>query len=138
MAATDNYRRQHDELVKIVTEISKFLDKQKLESGAEQVVTMLSQFSGKIKMHLALEDESLYPRLLSHSDSKIKDMAQKFQKEMGAIKPQVEAYSKKWLTAKNIHAQPDVFITETKGLFEALANRIKRENTELYAAFDKI
>ena len=92
--------------------------------------------SGKLKLHLAVEDKALYPKLLACNDTKIKEMAASFQKEMGSIKGVVDEYAKKW-NAQSIKGSPAEFVKESKKLFDALGTRIKKENDELYTAFDK-
>lgn len=138
MSATDTYRRQHEDLVKVVVEISGYLDPEKAKKDAAQVSALLSRLVGKLKIHLAMEDESLYPKLLAHADPKVKEIATRFQKEMGTMKPVVEGFAKKWGSAMAIQGNPAEFVKETKGLFDALGKRVEKENNELYATFDKV
>ncbi len=136
MAVTDNFRKQHAELIELVRGIESALDPQKLAAGVSEVRSKLSTLLGKLSLHLAMEDNSLYPRLEKHQDAKIRDVAKKFSTEMSGVKPNVEAFSRKW-TETAIRADGAAFCAEAKSLFGLLADRIQRENTQFYALVDQ-
>jgi iron-sulfur cluster repair protein YtfE (RIC family) len=135
MAATDSFRKQHAELVEIVQRIERSLDPQKLAAGATEMRGLLSTLMGKLSLHLAMEDNSLYPRLERHPDAKVRDMAKRFMSEMSGVKPIVEAYGRQW-TESTIRADAAGFCAETKKIFAVLADRIRRENTDFYPMAD--
>lgn len=136
MSKTQNYRKQHDQLLEIATDISKQLSEDNLSSDANGVRILLSNFMGKLKYHLAIEDKSLYPNLLAHPDEKIVSTAQEFIDEMGSMGKVVEAYNSKWSSAAKIQSDAADFIRETKNVFGVLAKRIEKENNELYKMVD--
>lgn len=137
MAATEKYRHQHAELVDIVGRIQQKLDPQTLASDPKEVRTLLSTLFGKLTMHLAMEDAALYPRMEKHNDAKTRDTAKKFIAEMAGVKPAVESFSRKWTEAE-IRANAAQFCADTKKLFGVLADRIQRENTQLYPLADQM
>lgn len=49
----------------------------------------------------------------------------------------VVAFNAKWSTPSAIKANAALFVDETKQVLRILADRIKRENQELYAAAEK-
>ena len=139
MGRTDRFRADHDTFLKQVTEISGYLsDDAKVAAGAAQIRATLSQLAGAVRLHLATEDQTLYPALAKCSDAKVAAMATSFQNEMGGIKKAFEDYSKKWGTPDSIKTNPKDFIKDSKAVFEVLGKRIARENNELYAAADKL
>ncbi|MBL7670954.1 MAG: hemerythrin domain-containing protein [Bdellovibrionaceae bacterium] len=137
MSKTEHFRADHKDMVGIVGEISKLLNEAGLGANPAPVTGLLGKLVGKLKIHLVTEDRSLYPQLLKSSDPKVKATAEKFQAEMGGIKTVVEAFATKWMDPREIKAHPAAFIKETKGLFDALAKRIEKEDNELYALADK-
>ena len=137
MAATDSFRKQHAELAEIVKQIETALVPQKLTSDPSPVRPLLSSLIGKLSIHLAMEDNALYPRLKDHANAEVRETATKFMTEMSGIKPVVEKYAQTW-TDDAIRKNAQGFCTETRGLFTALADRIKRENTELYVMVDRL
>lgn len=138
MSATTRFREQHDGLLALATEISACLDANEISQDASKVKSLLSKLMGKLKVHLAMEDKSLYPSLLEKGDDQLKAMTQRFIDEMGGIGEAVETYADKWSTASAIQNDVQGFISETNAIFAALAERIDKENNELYAAFDAL
>lgn len=136
MQKTANFRRQHDDILDLVSQISNFLAIESLSKDASQIVVLSSKLAGKVKFHLAMEDDSLYPRLLKDTDVSVKSLAQKYISEMGGINKAFISYLEKWKNAKLIEANAVQFIRETKHLFNVLAKRIEKENNELYKAVD--
>lgn len=137
MIASAHLRRQHQDVQDIVTEIAAQLETETLATRAVEVRKLLSTFFGKLRIHLSMEDDALYPRLLTHSDAEIHRVVQRFQSEMGGIAEEVERYRTKWTTASSIQQSPQEFICETNALFSALRKRIDKENQELYPLFDR-
>jgi Hemerythrin HHE cation binding domain len=89
---------------------------------------------GKLSIHLAMEDQSLYPRLIQHANESIRETAKRFAREMRGVKPAVGSFGRKWTEAE-LRTNPTAFCDEAKKLFVVLANRIKRENTQLYTRY---
>jgi hypothetical protein len=115
--------------LKLSASISRLLPKG--AAAAEPMRTELSTFAGVLKLHLAMEDEGLYPSLSESVDAKIRDMARAFAVEMGSLAATFHAYNDRW-TVPAIAQQPEVFAQETRAVFRALADRIDRENNDLY------
>lgn len=132
MASTKNFRDQHDRALAVAGQISALLNPTALRADASEVRQLLSQLAGALKVHLAMEDESLYPELARSADPKVSATARRFQQEMGGIKSALEAYLGKWPSTGAIQQNPDAFIADTKNVLAALAKRIEKENKELY------
>lgn len=132
MSTISNFKIAHTELLDIAGEIAGYFDSSsKVTDSASEIRKLLVQLSGKLSFHLSMEDNYLYPKLMQDADPKIADTAKKFADEMSGIANVFKEYSTKW-QEKTIAAEPDNFITATKGLFVAVQNRINREETELY------
>lgn len=139
MAVTDAYRRQHDELVEVVVQISGKLEEFSLANGgAGPVAELLKSLAGKLIVHLASEDHALYPKMIASADGDISAAAKKFQSEMGGLKSAFEGYYAKWANSKSIADNPAAFIEQTKGVFDALGQRVEKENTILYPLADRL
>lgn len=138
MALTDSYRKQHNELLDLATKLSARLSKDEVVKSGEEIVNMLSQFASKLNMHLTMEDKALYPRLIGSNNPKAALIAKEYMTEMGGIKQVVEKYIHSWSLAKNIAADPQKFIDESKGIISALKVRIDKENNNLYPLADAL
>jgi len=75
MSKTKTFRDQHEELIKIATQISSRLNADALSKDANEVRSLLSKLLGKLNVHLAMEDRNLYPNLLKHPNEKVRSMA---------------------------------------------------------------
>ncbi|MFO0773448.1 MAG: hemerythrin domain-containing protein [Nitrospiraceae bacterium] len=89
-----------------------------------------------LSTHLVMEDQGLYPYMQRATEQHTRDIAKRFQEEMGGIGAVVKTYADKW-TDDAMAASPDGFLPETKGLIAALGARIERENKELYPLADQ-
>lgn len=139
MALTDNLRRQHDELVSIVTSISNHISTESsVTEKAGEIRQLLSKLAGKLKMHLAMEDKILYPKILNNGDDAGKKTAKNFLNEMGQIGDVFKTYIDTYSTEKEIKHNPNDFINNTVELFKSLADRIEKENKILYPIADHI
>jgi len=129
----DNLTQQHRELVRTAKQMFGWLDPGKLrEKGAAEVFRALSTLSGILKVHLAMEDRSLYPNLLQHTDAHIRTLAQRFLDERKAIQQRYDEYRARWSTAHTIERAAEAFIDETRLILGLLYNRMKLEDDVLH------
>jgi len=128
------FREQHAEILGIAKKVDGALAR--LPDAAGEVRTQLTALAAKVNVHLAMEDDALYPRLQAHADPKVRTLAKKFTDEMSGIKVAFQKYIATW-NEPAIRGDAAGFVAATKGLFAALAQRIQRENTELYPLLDK-
>jgi len=81
--------------------------------------------------HLAKEDRLLHPMLQRAGNPVVAALSRRFEEEMGGLSDGFKAYMQDW-DAPRIEAEPDAFETATRALAAALADRIHREETQLY------
>lgn len=137
MARTDRFREQHNDLLKIAGELQSLLNPVDLSKDGAKARACLASLMGKLVLHLGAEDKVLYPELAAHKDASVAAMAKRFSVEMQETAKAVVAYNNKWGTPTAIKSNATEFIAETRNVLRILADRIKRENQELYAAADK-
>lgn len=135
---TDNFRQTHDELLQLAGEISKLLTPAEIQKDAAKVRSLLSRLAGKLAVHLHMEDNALFPTIEKYDDARLNSMLKKFVNEMGGLKDAFNKYTNKWADPDHIKSNAMEFINETRSIFNALAKRIKKENTELYKLIDEL
>lgn len=138
MARTDNFKKHHVEILTIARNVKRLLTAAEPVVHAAEVRRLLSQLSGKLSFHLAMEDKSLYPFLSTHADARIKNLSKRYSDEMGSLAATFRNYLDKWSNPALISTDMPLFIGETKTIFNALVRRIQREDTELYPIVDKL
>ncbi|OGS01774.1 MAG: hypothetical protein A2V88_12640 [Elusimicrobia bacterium RBG_16_66_12] len=135
MLKSDTFREQHKKALELMKLIQDRLSPAQVAADPQGVAMNLAKLSGVVNVHLSMEDKSLYPALMNHSNPLVKKSAEKFVKEMGGIASGFAAYYRKW-NAMTIGAAPDLFIKETKAIIATLSDRIQREEAELYPLAD--
>ncbi|MEO5866552.1 MAG: hemerythrin domain-containing protein [Sphingomonas sp.] len=135
MTRTSNLRRQHDAAIALVADIQKLVASPgalQTRETAFQVTMLLAKLTGLLRIHFAQEDRVLYPSLMVSGRGGVAATARRFAEEMGQLGPVYAAFAEKWTVTDALLADPDGFRRESTTVFDALANRIERENHELY------
>lgn len=136
MAKADMFRNQHKELLDLIGKVTPLLNPQSVKDKSADIRATLTALSGKINMHLQVEDSVLYTKMLADPKSKV--TAERFQREMGGIKTALTGYLGKYATPAAIAANSSGFIADTQGIIKALGDRVKKEENELYPLFDTL
>jgi Hemerythrin HHE cation binding domain. len=136
MSITSNLRRQHLEILGLISEIDEALSAN--PPVIEETGKLLAAFTGRINIHLAMEDKALYPKFLSSEEAKIREIAEDFIFEMGDLRKVFGDYHNKWNSNLKIKDQFGEFSRETQTILGALTKRIKREEQELYDVADRM
>jgi hemerythrin-like domain-containing protein len=136
MSSLAQLRSEHAELVKIVKELEAMI-------GGDAPPPSVALFEVRRKLsslliaHLKAEDWVLYPPLLTCADPKVAETARHFVDEMGGLAQAFTVYVERW-DALSIESGWPRYQRESRGIIEALTNRIIRENQELYPLLERI
>jgi hypothetical protein len=125
----DKLKSDHRDLVKILEEVKKL-------GVTPAGLAKLKTAKAGLLAHLKHEDVELYPKLrnAAKSDPTLKSMLDLFAKEMEGITTFALNFFNKYENAKT-----DVGFAKDFGkLLGELGNRIRREETLLYEAYEKI
>lgn len=134
---TDNYRRQHKEILLCLENLARQLDEAALKKNAHEARSTLAALAGLVKAHLTGEDKALYPRLQASRDANTKALAGAFVAELGGLGQAFGAYVGRFSTVDGIQSRAGQFVTETNDIREALIGRIAKEESQLYPLADK-
>lgn len=74
----------------------------------------------------------IYPALLKHSDPTVKELTSKHQMDMGQLMVVYQSFATKYASAKLIREDCEGFRNDANMVFQALFERIKAENQNLY------
>ncbi|HEX3845612.1 MAG TPA: hemerythrin domain-containing protein [Steroidobacteraceae bacterium] len=118
--------------MRLATDLEQHLSPATLAADPAPARHILSELSGKLLMHLAAEDNVLYPKLLKSTDANARALAQRFVTEMHPITDAFKQYAGRRGNAKTIQGDPD----RTKEITNVLGERIRREHAELYRLAD--
>lgn len=136
MKPSENFARQHGELLVMANEISAVFASPGWEKDPAPVARLVAKFTGKLAVHNAMESEALYPRLLAHSDERVRTKARELLDEIDGIYDAFGTFAKRWASIDEIRARPMDYASGVKKLFAILGKRMGRENHELYPLAD--
>ncbi len=102
------------------------------------IATELARLLGVLRVHLAEEDEFLYPALIATNDGIAAELAERYRVEMGSLAWDVEDFMRHWSSSAVIAQSFEAFQSDLDRILGALAARIKRENVSLYPVADTL
>ncbi len=127
----DLYIKKHRVIQDYLKEISGYIQSGTLDNAAA-ISDALNKMSGVLKMHLASEDESLYPTLLASKDAHVRIVTKSYMEEMGDLAKSYTEFATAFNTPSKIASNPSGFETKFEKIKYALHFRINREEKELY------
>lgn len=133
----DRYKKEHVVILTEVSELRKLVERG-ISENADSIAKAIVSMSSKVKLHLAAEDQFLYPGLANSANPTVAKIGQKFQKEMGGIAAAYMEFVGKWNLASKVAANPEGFRADANNIFKALHQRIQSENQELYPLAEQI
>ncbi len=138
MAFTDRLRQQHD-LVTIMTDhLRDLVRRHRPGDNAIEIATQLARLLSVLRIHLAEEDELLYPALIATNDGIAVALAERYRVEMGSLAWDVEKFMRHWSSSAVIAQRFEAFESDLDRMLGALAARIERENFSLYPIADAL
>jgi hypothetical protein len=135
---TARFARQHEEIVELSKALVQTLDTRALAQDPGAARRALATFAGRLRVHAAMEQEALYPRLLASESPHVAAKAQELLDEIGPIYQAFFAFLARWSESARIQADPETFCRETTAELHRLARRLRRENEELYPMVDAL
>lgn len=135
---TERFRAQHADIEQRANAILAQITRGTWTADIAAFSAEFSQFTAKLRIHLALEDNALYPRLADHNNQDLQTLARQYQREMSGLRDRYEGFVTEWLHSDRLSRSPAEFASETKLLFAALHERLKREDTQLYPLADSL
>src|SRR5688572_14866977 len=110
----------------------RLLDPRVLAVDAQPTRMALAAFAGRLKIHAAMENQALYPRLLASDDPVVAGKARELYESSGKLYEELLAFMKRWSTGRAIEGAPEEFSREMMRILQTLGARMRREDTELY------
>lgn len=123
---------QHEACLAIVQDIvarSRYIADR---AAAVEITLMMARLTGILRIHLALEDEILYPALRKSSDPRTAEIGERYWREMGGLADIFLDFVERWKRADTLLAEQAKFRSESATVFKALADRIEKEHREIY------
>lgn len=126
------YLKQHNAIKQEIREINALISKESSEENIREIVRHINLLAGKINMHLAVEDQHLYPKLLKSEENKVREITERYIEEMSSLKEEFNTYKVKFNTTTKLKETEKEFAQATKLMTHKIMSRIEKEEKELY------
>ena len=129
-----DFKSLYDDHASILEQVKHLrgLVSQGIPNNAEVISDALHAVTADIRLHLSIEDANIYPALLKSSDPTVKELASKYQMDMGQLLVVYQSFANKFSSAQLIKEDCEGFRSDANMVFQALFERIKAENQNLY------
>ena len=131
MTTIDELHRRRKEIIEMASVIEGLMTPQQLAIHPIAKVThiLLCDLCEMMSDHLADEHKGLYPNLLTHGDTSVKNMAWGLINNDKLLKPEFNQYKRKWLRDCEFQFTEE-FIQDTRDILKTLRQRMElEENT---------
>ncbi|WP_342616239.1 hemerythrin domain-containing protein [Rhodoferax sp. GW822-FHT02A01] len=133
----DKFKHQHQDIIGNIAALRKASQAGVRENAAE-IARLIISMSSTIKLHLAVEDQVLYPALRNGNNGVLAQMGKKFQDEMGAIASAYMGFAERWNQASRVSADPEGFRADANTVLKTVHARMQKENTVFYPAIEAL
>ena len=131
----DRFKQQHIEILSSISTLRTHV-RNGIANNATDIAALIVAMSSTIKLHLAVEDSTLYPALQNGNNRALAQMGKRFQDEMQSIAASYLAFSRKWNTAARVEEDPEAFRADANSVLKVLYERMQKENTDFYPAIE--
>lgn len=128
MSQIDTIKKQHSEIANILEKLKSALSKEDYYAASSNI----NELAGKLKIHLRYEDDYIYPELLKSENTNVKNISNKFIKEMGDLASVFDDFKNKYNTKSKIESNITEFKLTCNVVIKALEKRLSKEDNELY------
>lgn len=135
---TARFAAQHIEIERLAADLHRLLDATTLAADPAPARRAMATLTGRLRIHSAMENEALYPRLFTCGDPVVERKARELFDSFGDVYEGLAHHVKRWSEADAIGREPALFADETRVVLSRLRARIARENAELYPLADRL
>lgn len=128
-------KTQHGRIIRLASALGGTAAIMKTSDDAIRAREVMRALNTALTEHLAIEDGELYPVLMRSQDHSVRDLAQHYVEDMGALSGVWAHYFEEWSQARILRDR-ERFASVTRGLIGALAHRVAREEDTLYPTME--
>lgn len=131
----DKFKHQHTEILSCISRL-RTLSRSGVSKNAEAISALIVSMSSIIRLHLAVEDKTLYPAIRHVADASLAAMGKRFQDAMGPIASTYLAFARRWNTPASLSGNPEGFRSDANVVLKTLYERMCKEDAEFYPAIE--
>jgi len=138
MTRTASLRAQYRAADSMIEEIFSAIDDYEGDGDAYPLSMRLARLAGILRTNFAMEEQALYPRMLTADHREAAIIARVFQSELGHLSARFDRFMERWGSSAAIAASPAQLEFEAGMMFAAIRDRVQRANRELYPVADVV
>ena len=127
----DKFKHQHADIMSNISALRR-LAQAGVAQNAADIARLIVSMSSTIKLHLAVEDQALYPALQRGDNPELARMGQQYQTDMGPIAQAYEAFARRWNRADSVLHDEQAFRDDANRVLRIVNERIQPENRDFY------
>ena len=132
----DKFKNQHGDIKRRIGEL-RDLARAGAAANAEAIALGIVAMSALIKLHLAVEDQVLYPALQRGGNVELARLGRQYQSEMASIASAYDAFARRWNTAENVRRNAQGFRNEANVVLRSVFERMQREDHDFYPRIEE-
>ncbi|MCZ2407637.1 MAG: hemerythrin domain-containing protein [Burkholderiales bacterium] len=133
----DKFKHQHVSILGSIAAL-RSLAHAGVAHNAAEIARLIVAMSSTIKLHLAVEDQALYPALQRGNNPDLARMGQEYQRDMGPIAQAYEAFARRWNLAESLRRDEQGFRDDANRVLRLVHERMQRENHEFYPRIEAL
>ncbi|WP_042421941.1 hemerythrin domain-containing protein [Comamonas granuli] len=133
----DKFKHQHVSILGSIAAL-RSLAHAGVAHNAAEIARLIVAMSSTIKLHLAVEDQALYPALQRGNNPVLARMGQEYQRDMGPIAQAYEAFARRWNLAESLRRDEQGFRDDANRVLRLVHERMQRENHEFYPRIEAL
>lgn len=127
----DKFKHQHVDILGNIAALRR-LAQAGVAHNATEIARLIVSMSSTIKLHLAVEDQALYPALQRGDDAELARLGQRFQVEMGPIAAAFDQFARRWNTAQRLREDEAGFRAAANDVLRRVHERMRHEDRDFY------
>ena len=127
----DKFKHQHADIMSNISALRR-LAQAGVAQNAADIARLIVSMSSTIKLHLAVEDQALYPALQRGDNPELARLGQPYQTDMGPIAQAYEAFARRGNRADSVLYDEQAFRDDANRVLRMVHERMQRENRDFY------
>ena len=127
----DKFKHQHVDILGNIAALRR-LAQAGVAHNATEIARLIVGMSSTIKLHLAVEDQALYPALQRGHNPELARLGQQYQRDMGPIAQAYEAFARRWNLPESVRRDEQGFRDDANRVLRTVHERMQRENRDFY------
>jgi len=137
MVPFDELNVQNHQIAETSKVLAKLIEDREL-CDTDIVCELFMRYTDKVEAHMEFNNSHVYSVLLSNPERKVNATANKFLEGEKEVKKIFRAYMKRWCSHGLHISNHEMFLQETREIFDLVWERIQAESEELYPLVRKI